>query len=107
MAQLEAIYGFKGLRIHFKVKKEGLFLSGYFLGWILFLWIQTSWGTFFGAQCHSNVTHTNVFFMSFLCLLYVVFMSDEKTKSTLATVKQHKEFDILSQQHHIPPSYHQ
>ena len=41
------------------------FLGGYFF-------VDTDLrGFFFGAQCHTNVTHTNVFFMSSVCHLNV------------------------------------
>ena len=61
-----------GFTDSFKVKKEGPFFE-----WILFevdtFFVDTDhWGKFcFGAQCHTNVTHTNVFFMSSVCPLKI------------------------------------
>ena len=47
-------------------------------------------------KCHSHK-----------CLFYVFLMSAEKNQLARRLVVTHKEFDILSQQHHIPPSFHQ
>ena len=86
MAQLGAIYGFKGLRIHLWSKKRVLFLSGYFFCVDTFFGYRPR-GDFFSVL---NVIRMSLTQMSSVCLLYVFSMSDEKQLNTRSMMKQLK-----------------